>query len=60
MEHFLLTFPFNYQNVYGHQTFQDGNMLQGTAWHLNGVVLWFTWHIKCISPPAEDVLSPPH
>ena len=31
MEHFLLTFPFNYQNVYGHQTFQDGNMLQGAA-----------------------------
>ena len=34
-----------YQNAYGHQTFQGGDMLQGAltheyAWHLNGVVLW--------------------
>ena len=40
MEHYLLTFPLNYQNACGHQTFQKDNMLQGAAWHLNGVVLW--------------------
>ena len=40
MEHFVLTFPLNYQNVYDHRTFQDGDMLQRAAWHLNGVVSW--------------------
>ena len=40
MEHFVLAFPLDYQNVYDHQTFQDGDMLQRVAWHLNGVVLW--------------------
>ena len=34
-----------YQNAYGHQTFQGGDMLRGAltnkyAWLLNGVVLW--------------------
>ena len=34
-----------YQNAYGHQTLQGGDMLRGAlthkyAWHLNGVVLW--------------------
>ena len=33
------------QNAYGHQTFQGGDMPQGSfahkhAWHFNGVVLW--------------------
>ena len=40
MEHSLLTFPLNYQNVYDYQTFQDGDMLQRAAAYLNGVVLW--------------------
>ena len=40
MEHFLLTFLLNYQNIYDHQTFQDSDILQGAAWHTNGVVLW--------------------
>ena len=36
---------FSYQNGYGHQTFQGGDMLRGAlthkyAWHFNGVVLW--------------------
>ena len=36
---------FSYQNVYGHQTLQGGDMLQGAlthkyAWKLNGVLLW--------------------
>ena len=31
MEHFLLTFPLNYQNVYDYQTFQDADMFQGAA-----------------------------
>ena len=32
MEHFLLTFLLDYhQNVYDHQSFQDGDMLQGSA-----------------------------
>ena len=35
-------FPLKYQNAYGRQTFQDGNMRRGDfthkyAWHLNGV-----------------------
>ena len=35
----------NYQNAYGRQTFQSGDLLLGAftnkyAWHLNGVVLW--------------------
>ena len=34
-----------YQNAYGHQTFQGGDMLWGAlthiyTWHLNGMVLW--------------------
>ena len=34
-----------YQNAYGHQILQIGDMLRGAlthkyAWHLNGVVLW--------------------
>ena len=34
-----------YQNAYGHQTFQAGDMLRGAltheyAWNLNRVVLW--------------------
>ena len=34
-----------YQNAYGHQTLQGGDMIQGAlthkyAWHLNGVVFW--------------------
>ena len=34
-----------YQNAYGHQTFQSGDMLRGAlthkyAWDLNGVVMW--------------------
>ena len=37
-------FPLNYQNAYGHQTFQGGDMLRGALTHkyaryLNGVVL---------------------
>ena len=38
MEHSVLKFP-NYQNVYDYETFQDGEMLQGAAAYLNGVVL---------------------
>ena len=33
-------FPLNYQNAYDHRTIQSGGMLEGTALHLNGVVLW--------------------
>ena len=38
-------FSLNYQNAYGHQTFQGGDMLRVAlthkyTWHLNGVVLW--------------------
>ena len=37
-------FPLNYQNAYGYQPFQGGDMLRGAlthkhAWHLNRVVL---------------------
>ena len=49
MEHFLLTFPHHYQNVYDQQNFGDADMLQGAA-----------WQIKYTSPFAEDVLTPPH
>ena len=60
MEHFLLTFPVNYQNVYDHQSSQGGDMLQelydiSAEWSC-GV----TWQIKYISPPVEDVSTPPH
>ena len=45
----FLYFSFNYQNAYGHQTFQGGNMQQGAltqeyACHLNGMV--FLGHVK--------------
>ena len=38
-------FPLNYQNAYGHRTFQDGDIPWGAsthkfAWHINKVVLW--------------------
>ena len=53
-------FPFNYQNVYDHQTFQGGDMLQGALTH---IYAWYwaewscgvTWQIKYLSLPAEDV-----
>ena len=42
MEHFSS----NYQNAYGHQTFQGGDLWRGAL-----------TQIKYISPPAEDVLA---
>ena len=57
------TFPHNYQNTYGHQTFQGGDMQRGAlthkyAWHLNGKVLLGHVTNKIISPSAEDVSTP--
>ena len=41
-----------YQNTYGRQTLQGGDMLRGALTHkyayLNGVILWVTWQIKYI------------
>ena len=52
-----------YQNAYGQQNLQGGDMLRGAlnhkyAWYLNGVILWVTWQIKYISQPSEDVSTP--
>ena len=53
-------FPLNYQNTYGHQTFQGCGIIEelspvntheiSTEWSC-----WVKWQIKYISPPADDV-----
>ena len=59
------SFPLNYQNAYGHQTFQGGDMERGKK--LSPVnthdisIEWscsVMWQIKYISQPAEDVSTP--
>ena len=52
-----------YQNAYGHQTLQGGDMLRGAfthkyAWDLNGVVLCGQVINKIHSQSAEDVSAP--
>ena len=52
-----------FQNAYGHQTFQGGDMLRGAlthkyAWYLNEVVLWVHPANKIHISTAEDVSTP--
>ena len=56
-------FPLNYQNAYGQQTFQCGDMQWGAltnkyAWISMEWSCWVTWQIKYISPSAEDASTP--
>ena len=56
-------FPLNYQNSYGPQTFQGGNIQRGALTHKTHDIStewsgWVTWQIKYISAPAEDVSTP--
>ena len=53
-----------YQNAYGHQTLQGGDMLQGAlthkfAWHLNGVEnkIHISSCRRCIDTTLEKVLT---
>ena len=55
-------FPLNYQNAYGHQTFQGVTCCK-EFWplHMHGIKqwsCWVVWQIKYTSLPAEDVLIP--